>query len=379
MPNMNDARPCPDCGALPGEYHEDGCPVEQCPLCGRQYIGCGCDNDEAERVAWSGEWPGLAECREFGWYAKLVPGEGWVPCGRDEPEAVEDINRLWTTAHWNTARRRFIRRWSVPDARLIAPRAGPLHMRASPGPKKPPDPAASDAVIRASGRPPKSATPATGRPGDTAKSAVVPDGRRTARGEFSSGRYGCLDRPPVLLSRLVRWGDVQHGSSSADARLLRPRGLGAVRRRADESGTVRAAFRARGTVYHSMPRETLRRYWDSPPVTVDFCDDKKCLKHGPSRDAIAQYGMLKRCFTFLAPVVSRLADASVSVLAAHELAHAYLFATSPGHGVDRNASERQVSDLLVREWGFAADAEERLHLDQRGVQAHDAHPEIDRR
>jgi predicted Zn-ribbon and HTH transcriptional regulator len=31
---------CPDCGVEQGELHEDGCDVEQCPVCKLQLIRC---------------------------------------------------------------------------------------------------------------------------------------------------------------------------------------------------------------------------------------------------------------------------------------------------------------------------------------------------
>ncbi len=34
---------CHDCGALPGHYHHANCDVEECPVCGGQFIGCDCD------------------------------------------------------------------------------------------------------------------------------------------------------------------------------------------------------------------------------------------------------------------------------------------------------------------------------------------------
>ena len=34
--------PCHDCAVLKGQYHTDGCDVEQCPKCQEQALGCGC-------------------------------------------------------------------------------------------------------------------------------------------------------------------------------------------------------------------------------------------------------------------------------------------------------------------------------------------------
>lgn len=34
--------PCHDCSAIQGQYHCEGCDVEQCPRCGNQFLGCSC-------------------------------------------------------------------------------------------------------------------------------------------------------------------------------------------------------------------------------------------------------------------------------------------------------------------------------------------------
>jgi hypothetical protein len=34
--------PCHDCGVIKGQYHADGCDVEECPKCHHQLLGCGC-------------------------------------------------------------------------------------------------------------------------------------------------------------------------------------------------------------------------------------------------------------------------------------------------------------------------------------------------
>lgn len=101
--------PCPDCGALPGELHTIMCDVERCPHCGGQLISCECECDlTKQRLPWTGEWPGVMECREFGWYAKLVSGKGWQTCTRDDPGAQEDLNRLNRDAVWSKDLGRFV-------------------------------------------------------------------------------------------------------------------------------------------------------------------------------------------------------------------------------------------------------------------------------
>ena len=100
---------CPDCGVRPGERHARGCDVERCPLCGRQRFSCSCDHRKGRRMPWTGEWPGEAECREFGWYARPVPG-GWKPCAPTEPGADPDLNRLYVNARWDPSQRRWVRK-----------------------------------------------------------------------------------------------------------------------------------------------------------------------------------------------------------------------------------------------------------------------------
>jgi len=98
---------CPDCQASPGELHLEGCDVERCQECGSQYISCGCKYDILPRLPWVGEWPGVMECREFGWYSKMT-NQGWVSCDNNDKGATEDLNKLCTDAIWDKKQGRFI-------------------------------------------------------------------------------------------------------------------------------------------------------------------------------------------------------------------------------------------------------------------------------
>jgi len=62
-----------------------------------------------DRDVWTGDWPGWQECREFGWYARVIPGKGWCPCEANAPDAQPDLNRLPKQAEWDRLDKRYVR------------------------------------------------------------------------------------------------------------------------------------------------------------------------------------------------------------------------------------------------------------------------------
>lgn len=131
---------CGDCGVPVGSFHKTGCDVERCPRCGGQAISCHCiyeicgydpnlleiehpeiyeggPTDEMcerwdrewghRRIPWTGDWPGAAECREYGLYAKFTD-HGWQKCGPDDDGATEDLNTLMVTAHWDADQQKWV-------------------------------------------------------------------------------------------------------------------------------------------------------------------------------------------------------------------------------------------------------------------------------
>ncbi len=112
-------KPCGDCRVEPGTAHDSGCDIARCMKTGQQRIQCDdCDHCESCTCEpcpddiWSGEWPGVAECREFGWWCYFGPdyGEtGWIRCAADDPRATPDLSRLMVEARWDSATKRWVK------------------------------------------------------------------------------------------------------------------------------------------------------------------------------------------------------------------------------------------------------------------------------
>lgn len=100
---------CPDYGVKPGELHDPGCDAEPCSACGCQAISCGCKLEEytdLPRVPWSGIWPGVAECVEYGLFCVWVEGFGWKDWD-GEPDASPSLTLLHQVGRWDRDRQRW--------------------------------------------------------------------------------------------------------------------------------------------------------------------------------------------------------------------------------------------------------------------------------
>lgn len=152
MKPLEQREKCPDCAVMIGEKHKPGCDIERCPRCGGQMLACLClykvsgliedgvpwlaamtvletkyndvfengptpemierfDREWGEkRIPWNGIWPGILECREYGLWAKMVPGRGWVSCDPEDPDATEDLNRMHEICRWDPERQKYVLR-----------------------------------------------------------------------------------------------------------------------------------------------------------------------------------------------------------------------------------------------------------------------------
>jgi hypothetical protein len=64
--DISQLRACPDCGAKPGQAHNDGCDVERCSHCGQQRLQCKSKKHDPKFSRWTVIWPGEAECYAIG-------------------------------------------------------------------------------------------------------------------------------------------------------------------------------------------------------------------------------------------------------------------------------------------------------------------------
>ena len=130
---------CPECGITPGTRHTGSCDVARCTRCGGQAISCDCvyivnglnpgsltesvysNGPTAEMMdrldkefpvdVWSGIWPGVAECIEYGFWCTRGPnGFGWVRCSASEEGATEDLNRLTVECNWDQEKQKWVKK-----------------------------------------------------------------------------------------------------------------------------------------------------------------------------------------------------------------------------------------------------------------------------
>ena len=74
---------CHDCAAKAGELHHPGCDMEECPVCGRQYLGCGCrTNDDEDRLV------------RKDWYDPEKPAESIAEARRELASDVDDADEF---------------------------------------------------------------------------------------------------------------------------------------------------------------------------------------------------------------------------------------------------------------------------------------------
>lgn len=118
---------CLGCGAVVSEQHDRVCDVARCRATGLQFHACDHQSQSLvphEPDRWTGRWPGEEDCERVGWFARSEPGTGWVPCGRDAPDAQPDIARLQTDAVWEPITGRWMPIEHVDPLRSTAPHGG---------------------------------------------------------------------------------------------------------------------------------------------------------------------------------------------------------------------------------------------------------------
>lgn len=100
---------CPDCAAHPGQIHLSKCNEARCVYdgeqrvthLGRQWHDCG-------KSVWTGEFPGTAECREYGLWCRWSGVFGYIPCDADDLGAVPDVHVLMEWGRWDQIHQRWV-------------------------------------------------------------------------------------------------------------------------------------------------------------------------------------------------------------------------------------------------------------------------------
>jgi hypothetical protein len=146
---LNVAGRCPQCGVAIYREHEQGCSVARCLHDGRQRLlhemAAGTptmtevngefrwrvakDGHDCGKDIWTGLWPGVAECEEYGLFCYFGPDfgeQGWQRCGPDHPGAQHDFTQLYIHGQWD----RETRRWRIPQlSEVVIPLADPGRVR----------------------------------------------------------------------------------------------------------------------------------------------------------------------------------------------------------------------------------------------------------
>ncbi|MFE3182714.1 YgjP-like metallopeptidase domain-containing protein [Streptomyces violascens] len=94
---------CPDCTTPPGALHADRCDIARCAITGFQRARCHPGN--TCNTVWTGQFPGIPECAEYGFYCRPTP-DGYEPCNADDPGAMHDFNRLYRECRWDLSTQR---------------------------------------------------------------------------------------------------------------------------------------------------------------------------------------------------------------------------------------------------------------------------------
>lgn len=97
---------CPKCHARPGNLHTNWCGLAVCAFTGLQRSGCQHPSTIC-LTTWSGRWPGMEECEEYGFYYRPVDGRS-EPCNADDEDTEHDLNRLYAECVWDPAQPRMI-------------------------------------------------------------------------------------------------------------------------------------------------------------------------------------------------------------------------------------------------------------------------------